>query len=90
MLTYDLNSKGQKYDEIIDCIKNKIATNNVWCTFWKSSFLISSDKTPNEMLEILKPYLDSNDKFFVSEIVNNNQGWLTEKEWEYINQNIFG
>ena len=41
------------------------------------------------MLDKLKPYLDKSDRFFITEIVNNNQGWLTDKQWKYINEDIF-
>ncbi|OSH24079.1 hypothetical protein EFNM313_1592 [Enterococcus faecalis] len=41
------------------------------------------------MIDKLKPYIDKGDKFFIVEIVNNKQGWLTEKQWGYINNNIF-
>lgn len=88
MLTYDLNNPGQRYDDVIRVIKEEIS-NGVWCTFWKSSYLLRSNLTTNQMLDKLNPYLDKGDRFFVTEIVNNYQGWLTEDEWEYINNNIF-
>lgn len=88
MLTYDLNNPGQKYDDVIRVIKEEIS-NGVWCNYLKSSYLLRSNLTPNQMLDKLKPYLDKGDKFFVTEIVNHNQGWLTDKQWEYINNNIF-
>lgn len=88
MITYDLNAPGQKYDEIIRTIKEDLST-GVWCTFWKSSFLIKSNYTPNQMLDRLKPYLDSGDRFFIVEIVDNKQGWLEPEDWDYINKNIF-
>lgn len=87
MITYDLNNPGQHYTEIINIIKNQLS-NGIWCSFWKSSFLIKSDKTPNQMLELLKPYLDNDDRFFIVEIVNNKQGWLEKDEWDFINRNI--
>ncbi|MBO6440329.1 hypothetical protein EY653_06160 [Enterococcus faecalis] len=88
MITYDLNSPGQRYDEVITTIKEELST-GAWCCYWKSSYLIKSDLTPNQMIDKLKPYIDKGDKFFIVEIVNNKQGWLTEKQWEYINNNIF-
>lgn len=88
MLTYDLNNPGQKYDDVIRVIKEEIS-NGVWCSYWKSSYLLRSTLTPNQMLDTLKPYLDKGDRFFVTEIVNNNQGWLTDNQWEYINNSIF-
>ncbi len=37
-------------------------------------FLFRSSLSTSEMIEKLKPYLDSGDKLFVTEIVNNKQG----------------
>ncbi|HEI8067660.1 TPA: hypothetical protein SLA09_000215 [Staphylococcus aureus] len=87
MLTYDLNSPGQKYEELINVIKKEIS--NGHCNYWKSSFLFRSSLSTSEMIEKLKPYLDSGDKLFVTEIVNNKQGWLTKEQWDFINHNIF-
>ena len=87
MLTYDLNSPGQKYEKLRNVIKNEIS--NGYCNYWESSFLFRSRLTPSEIVEKLKPYLDSGDKMFVTEIVNNKEGWLTEKQWDFINNNIF-
>jgi len=38
----------------------------------------------------IKPYLDSNDRLLVIEVVNNKQGWLNKKQWDFINNSIFG
>lgn len=86
MITYDLNSKGQKYDEVINAIKN---SSSYWCTFWKSSFLIKSSLTPDQITDNIKPHLDGNDRLIVIEVKNNYQGWLSEDEWKYINETIF-
>ena len=88
MITYDLNAKGQKYDEVIETIK-KCSFNNAWCSFWKSSWLIKSTMTPSEIQSKIQPHLDSNDDLIVIEVKNNYQGWLTDEEWKYIRENIF-
>ncbi len=87
LITYDLNKDGQNYDDIIKTIKDDIA--GYWCTYWKSSFLITSSYTPQQMLNKLKPYLDSNDRMLIVEVVNNKSGWLTQKQWDWINSHIF-
>ncbi|MGX9819202.1 hypothetical protein [Lactococcus lactis] len=87
MLTYDLNSPGQNYDDVIKTIKEEISDGH-WCTYWKSSYLLRSDLTTDQMLAKLKPFLDSGDTFFVTEIVHNRQGWLSDKQWKYIRENI--
>lgn len=83
MITYDLNSTGQRYNELISAIKG--ASNGCWCTFWKSSYLIQSPLSPSQITDRLKPYLDSNDRLLVIEVRRNYRGWLTDDERSYIN-----
>ena len=83
MITYDLNSTGQRYNELISAIKE--ASNGCWCTYWKSSYLIKSSLSPSQIADRLKPYLDSNDRLIVIEVKRNYEGWLTDDEWSYIN-----
>lgn len=86
MITYDLNSQGQKYTDVIKAIKdNSLA----WCTFWKSSYLIKSNLTPDQIVDKIKSHLDSNDTLIVIEVKNNYQGWLKEDDWKWIKENIF-
>lgn len=89
MITYDLNKQGQDYENVIKAIKD--ASNGVWCTFWKSSYLIKSNLTSaDDVFKMIRPYLDPNDKLLVIEVKNNRQGWLEQEEWDYINNSIFG
>lgn len=88
MITYDLNSSGQKYDEVIKAIKD--ASTGAWCTFWRSSFLIKSNLTADQISDKITPHLDSNDRMIVVEAKNTNfQGWLEKENWDYIKKNIF-
>lgn len=87
MITYDLNKEGQNYEDIIKTIKEKIS--GYWCTYWKSSFLITSCYSPDEMIEKLRPYLDPNDRMLIIEVTNNKNGWLSQNQWDWINEHIF-
>lgn len=89
MITYDLNSPGQRYDDVIKTIKEGISA-EASCSFWKSSYLVRTSLNPSQMFEKFKPFLDKGDKFIIVEVIDNKQGWLTEKQWEFINDNIFG
>jgi len=88
MITYDLNSTGQKYDEVIKAIKD--SSTGVWCSYWKSSYLIKSNLTVDQVSGKITPHLDSNDRLIVIEVKQNYHGWLTEEQWKYIRENIFG
>lgn len=73
MITYDLNKQGQDYENVIQAIKD--ASTGVWCSYWKSSFLIKSNlKTADEVSNKITPYLDSNDKLLVIEVKEHYQG----------------
>jgi hypothetical protein len=87
MITYDLNSTGQKYEEVIKAIKD--SSTGAWCTYWKSSYLIKSNLTPTQVLNKIKAHLDNNDSLIIIEAKNNYSGWLTETQWKYIRENIF-
>lgn len=88
MITYDLNATGQKYDEVIQAIKD--SSTGAWCSFWKSSFLIKSYLSANAISNKITPHLDQNDRMIIVEVKPNNyQGWLSNDNWEYIKDNIF-
>lgn len=87
MITYDLNAPTQNYNDVIQAIKD--ASTGVWCTYWKSSFLIKSNLSVQEVSDKITPHLDSNDKLLIIEVNKNYQGWLEQKQWDYINKNIF-
>ena len=57
LITYDLNKKGQDYENVIQAIKD--ASDGTWCTYWKSSFLIRSNYlTADQVFTKIKPYVD--------------------------------
>ena len=87
MITYDLNKSGQDYENVIKAIKD--ASTGVWCTFWKSSYLIKSTLTANQISNKITPHLDGNDTLLVIEVKSNYQGWLSDEQWKYIKENIF-
>lgn len=87
MITYDLNSKGQNYDDVIQAIKD--SSTGTWCTYWKSSFLIKSNLSVQEIVDNISPHLDGNDCLIVIETKNNYQGWLNEEQWDFINDKLF-
>lgn len=86
LITYDLNTPGQNYDKVIEKIKE---SSSAWCSYWKSSWLIKSNLTPNQITDKIKPFLDGSDRLIVIEVTNNYQGWMAEDEWTWIKKNIF-
>ena len=87
MITYDLNKSGQEYEKVIEAIKS--ASTGVWCTYWKSSYLIQSNLTSaNAVVEKIAPFIDGNDMLIAIEVTRNYQGMLPKDAWDYI-RNMF-
>lgn len=86
MITYDLNKSGKDYEGVIEAIKE---SSTAYCRYWKSSWLIKSNLTPDQITAKITPHLDGDDRMIVIEVKNNYQGWMSEEQWKFIRENIF-
>ncbi len=87
-ITCDLNKSEKDYEGVIQAIES--AGDEAWCHYWDSAWLIRSTlESASDVFAKIKPHLDSDDTCLVIEVKNNKQGWLSEKQWDYINSNIF-
>lgn len=87
MITYDLKKSGQDYENVIKTIKD---SSIYWCSYWKSSYLIKSNLTAQQITDNISTYLDGNDTLIVVEAKDTNyQGWLNKEQWKFIQDNIF-
>ncbi|CAK2025266.1 CRISPR-associated protein Cas2 [Vibrio crassostreae] len=84
-VSYDLNAPGKKYEDIYKILKSFSGWNHIM----ESTWLISTNLTPSQVLEKFKPQLDSNDRMFVSKVyANQYSGWLSDKQWEWLTNNV--
>jgi CRISPR/Cas system-associated endoribonuclease Cas2 len=61
LVTYDLNSPGQRHADLLEFLKKTFA----WAKLSESSYAISTNKTPAQVFAQLKPYIDKNDQIYV-------------------------
>lgn len=87
MISYDLDTPGQKYSDLKECIEKDISS--AWCHYQESMYLVRSSFTPYEMVKKLEPFIDSNDSVIITEITNNWNGWITKKQRDWIKEHIF-
>lgn len=87
MISYDLDSSEQKYTDLKECIETQISIK--WYHYQESLYIVRSSLTPYEIMKKLEPFIDPNDSIIVTEIANNWSGFITVKEDEWINKNIF-
>ena len=65
MISYDLDTPGQKYDELFSAIKQ---FGGSYIKLQDSFWLVRNNLTPSEMCEKLSPVLDGNDELFICEL----------------------
>jgi hypothetical protein len=80
IITYDLKTPGRKYSPLYETIKAQ----GRWWHYLKSTWLIDTQKTPEQVAEAINPYLGEDDNLLVAEMGTNYQGWLPSKAWDWI------
>ncbi|MCT2909452.1 hypothetical protein EFT87_12400 [Schleiferilactobacillus harbinensis] len=87
-ITYDLNNPGQRYDNLRYRIEHSLSA-SYWVHYWESTYLVRTSKSASEIMDALKPALDSSDRVYVTEISSvDYSGWLTNSQWDKVKANI--
>ncbi|CAK1221925.1 hypothetical protein [Fructobacillus evanidus] len=85
ILSYDLNSPGQKYDDVKKVIDS---FGGSYIKILESTWMLRNNLSPQEMSDRLSKACDKNDSYLIIEIAKNYQGYLTHEKWEFIKENI--
>jgi hypothetical protein len=80
-INYDLKRPGQNYEKLYEAIKSC----GDWWHFLGSTWLVDTSLNAQGIWDRLAPHVDKNDIFLVIGVTRDNQGWLPEKAWEWIN-----
>jgi hypothetical protein len=79
LVGYDLNKRGQKYDELIEFLKSDVN----WWHYLDSTWLVKTEKTPVQMRNELRSqgFIDDNDEVLVIDVTGRASAWFgfTEK-----------
>ena len=83
IVTYDLRSP-KDYHEFYEAVKKQ----GKWWHYMASTWLLSTQKTPQEVVDAILPHMDVQDLLFVCELSAKYQGRLPKPAWEWINQEL--
>lgn len=85
IISYDLSSPGQKYEELLQ----KIKSYPLWARLGGSAYVIGTPASPVEIRDYLRTHLDKNDKLFVGAI-NAPAAWvgMGEEVSQWLNNNL--
>lgn len=84
MISYDLHAPTNNRDDVQDAIKSL----GSWCKYVSTTYLVNTDYSLKDVQDICTKPLDNNDKMIIAEIKSPICGFLTDKEWKWIEQNI--
>lgn len=84
MISYDLNTPGQKYTKL----KEKIESLGTWCHYLESTYLLKTHLSVYEVQDALAPCFDSNDKMLVCQVIKPIAGLLTSDNWDWVHSNL--
>jgi hypothetical protein len=79
IVTYDLRSP-KDYHEFYEAVKLQ----GKWWHYMASTWLLSTTKTPQEVVDAIFPHMDPQDLLFVCELTNKYQGRLPKVAWDWI------
>ncbi|EGR2272139.1 CRISPR-associated protein Cas2 [Vibrio parahaemolyticus] len=83
-ISYDLNSPGQNYDNVIEEIKSL----GNWAKVQKSMWYVNANMTATQARDRLKTKIDQNDSIIVIDASNNDAAWygLSDEVSAFIRQ----
>jgi hypothetical protein len=83
IISYDLRTP-KDYHLFYETIKAQSAQGK-WWHYMASTWLLSTSRTPQEVVDALRPHMDSQDFLFVCELTGNYQGYLPKPAWDWLN-----
>ena len=86
LVSYDLRQPGGDYSGLIEELKECSA----WWHYLKSTWIVSTDETPDQFAERLRRHLHKRDRLLVIAVEPgaSRQGWLPKKAWDWLRKRL--
>ena len=84
LVTYDLDSPGQKHTKVLE----KIKAFNSWARLSESSYAVVTSSTPQQVYDQFKPLLDSNDTIWIITLKKPYSGFGSKKVINWLDANL--
>lgn len=86
IITYEIKPTAtSNYEKLFEEIKK----HKKWWHYLENSWIVMSGDSANQIFSKFETHLDENINLLVIELGKDRQGWLTEKAWTWIKNNIF-
>lgn len=84
LVTYDLNSPGQDYKDLLSSIKST----GSWAKLSESSYAISTNETVSAWYDRLGRYIDKNDSIFIITLKRPYTGYGPKDVVDWLDSNL--
>ena len=84
MISYDLHSPTNNRDDVENAIKNL----GPWCKYVSTTFLVKTQLDIDTVQEKTTRSLDDNDRMIICKVEKPIRGWLSDKQWTWIRENL--
>ena len=84
LVALDLKQAATSYTELYDALKAKES----WWHYMRTTWLVATEDTPQDIVDEIKPFLQSGDRALVTRLTNPYQGWLPTKAWDWIRRHM--
>lgn len=84
MISYDLHSPTQNREKV----ENDIKSFGTWCKYVTTTFLISTSSDLTAVSKKCVSNLDENDSMIITKATKPIEGYLTQKQLEWISKNL--
>lgn len=84
MISYDLHSPTNNRDDV----ENDIKSFDTWCKYLTTTFLISTSSSLETVNNKCVSHLDGNDRMIICKVEKPIKGWLSQKQWDWIHENL--
>ncbi len=83
-VSYDLNTPGQKYNDLHEELKSSPS----WWHYLTSTWLIYTNESSQQLSDRLRAHLDDNDNLMVIRVTADYAGLLPEEAWKWMREHI--
>lgn len=84
MISFDLLSPTQNRETV----ENDIKSFGTWCKYLTTTYLISTTADVNTVSNKCVSHLDGNDAMIITKVDKPIKGWLSQKQWKWISENL--
>ncbi len=83
-VSYDLKGENRNYLPLFAVLQQS----SRWWHYLESTWLISTNESPQQLWERIRPTIQARDFLLIIEVRDNISGWLPKDAWEWIHTNV--